>query len=476
MRSLYKSLAISGGLALMLAAVFVTLLLQPFPKTQSGQAGESLVFTAAEPVEISSVSVENASGAYRFLYEGDGYVLDDIPATIADLGAFIDFMTGCGRLSAIRKVADDVLPTYGLEQPSASVEIQFFNGNAFRLAIGEQEPISGGYYVSAESFPGVYLMAPSIAEPFLRPKTHVISKNVTPPLTVSSPLSAIRDITFTGGALLSPVTIQAVSGGDEHVRLLALSFGSATHLVREVGVYPLDQTYGVEIFASLFGIQALEVIGYNLSEAEIVAMGFDHPWMTVEYEAVNGANTQAVPYVLKAARRGDAYFATLNGSGAVFRIERLPFMDIQFERLPSRWFLTPLLMDLSAVTVEGDGRRYRFEIDNTDLKNPLIAFEGTVLDTRLFRSLFRLATSASHDGVYLGELSQPSENELLRITYEYVAPGKDHDVLALYPSGVRRVHVFVNGVGGFAMKDQFVTRMLQGCEDLLAGLPIEESW
>ena len=476
MKSLYRSLAITAGAVLTLAAVFAALLLQPPQRPSGGQMAGGAVFTAAEPVELSSVAVHNATGAYRFFYEGDGYVLDDIPATIADLGAFIDFMVNAGRLSALRQVADAPAAAYGLDAPAATVAIDFFHGGAMQLAIGGREALSGGYYVAAEGFPGVYLMAAPMAEPFLRPKTQVIDKNVTPPLMVTSPLSAVRDVTFAGGPLERPVTIQAVSGGDEQVRLAALSFGSATHLVRETGVHQLDQTYGIEILGSLFGIQALGVEAYNLSEGEIAALGFADPWMTVTFDAVNGANAQVERHVLLVRREDGAYFATLEGSGAVFRIGRQPFMDIEYARLPVRWFLTPLLMDLSAVTVEGDGRKYRFEIDNADPRNPVITRDGAVLDTRLFRSFFRLITSAAHDGTYLGALERPAGGAMLSITYEYTAPGKEPDVLALYPGEARRALVFVNGAGEFAMKDQFAARVLEGCESLLAGRPIEENW
>ncbi|MCL1855458.1 MAG: DUF4340 domain-containing protein [Clostridia bacterium] len=472
MKSLLRSLLITGALVLALALAYGALLAHPAPRIS-----ENATFSLAEPTEIEWVAVENAAGSYCFYYEDDGYVLDDIPGAIVDLEAFVDFMTGCGRLSAIRRVADDAVAEYGLDTPAADVEIRFFDGNALRLAIGAQERISGDYYVKAERFPGIHLMASTMAEPFLQPKEQMITKNVTPALAVTSPLAAIRDITFTGGALDKPVTIWATADGGEQRQLAALSFGSATHLVHGAGVHQLDHTYGVEMLGSLFGIRALDIAGYHLTDAEIGAMGFDSPWMTVEYDEINGANAAVERRMLKLARQSDdIFYAELDGSGAVFLIGRQPFMDIRYDMLPTRWFLTPMLMDLSAVTVEGEDRQYRFEIDNTDAKNPVVTFEGTNLDIRLFRSFFRLITSAAHDGVYLGALEKPEAGELLAVTYEYSAPGKNLDVLSLFRGGVRRANVFVNGVGEFAMKDGFVSRVLEGCENLLAGRPVEENW
>lgn len=474
MKSLYKALAITAAVVMALAATYVALERQPAP--QPATAG--VVFTAAEPVEISSVAVENATGAYRYYYEGDGYVLDDIPGTVADLDAFIEFMTLCGRLSALRQVAGDASPAeYGLEVPAATVEMAFFDGGTLRLAVGNQERVSGNYYVEVEGFPGVYLMATKMAEPFLRPKTQVVSMLVTPALAVTSPLSAIRDIVFTGGGLTAPVTIQATTGGGEERRLEALSFGTATHLVQGAVTYQLDQTYGVEILGSLFGIQAQEVVDYNLAEADIAALGFDAPWMTVEYDMVGGAEAEVQHMVLQLVRLDDETFYILReGSGAVYQIGRQPFMDIRFDKLPLRWLLTPMLMDLSAVTVEGEGQTWRFDIDHTDARNPVVTCAGQAVDIDLFRALFRLLTSAAHDGNYLGAQPQPVEGDLLSISYEYLDAAKQPDVLALYPGEARRAMVFVNGAGEFAMKDTFAQRVLAGCEDLMAGKPIEENW
>jgi len=471
MKAIRKSLIITGATVLALAVVWVSLRLTP-----DQPSSFATVFTAVEPIEISSVLVQNATETYRFYYENDGYVLDDIPATIADIDAFIGFMVNCGRLSAIRQVDGGTLEEYGLTKPAATVEISFFSGSPVLLFIGAQEKISGNYYASAEGTPGVYLLAASMAEPFLRPKTQVISPIVTPALAMSSPLSAIRDVTFTGGGLKDTIVIQAVSSGNHEVRVAALSFGTATHLIHGAGVYQLDQTYGVEILGSLFGIQALAVEGYGLTENEILAMGFDDPWMIVEYDMLSGAGAAPEYKRLLLVRASDGlFFATTDGSGAVFQIGRQAFMDIQYDRLPVRWFLSPMLMDLSAVSIEGGEKQYRFDINNEDRKNPIVTCEGEALDISLFRAFFRLITSAAHDGTYQGVLEQTGE-ELLVITYEYLEPNKAPDILSLYTGGVRRANVFVNGIGEFAMKDQFIARVLEGCESLLAGQAIEESW
>ncbi len=472
MKTLLKALLILAVAVVLLAAGLVALVMRPTEKKT-----EAVAFVSAEPVDISSVAVKNETGTYRYYYENDGYVLDDIPASIADLDGFIAFMTHCGKLSALRRVADGPLASYGLETPAATVDLAFFKGNGLHMDVGGKEPVSGNYYVAVQGFPGVYLISEAQAAPFLKPKTQVVSMGVTPPLQVSSPLSAIRDITFAGGGLKEPVTIRATAGGDEAVKRSALSFGTATHLVQSAGLYQLDQTYGAELFGSLFDIRAQDVKAYNVTEQQLKELGFDKPWMTVEYDMVNGAGAKPQHCLLKVAHAGgNAFYAMLDGTGAVFQIAPQPFMGIQFDKLILRWFLTPMLMDVSAVTVEGQGQRYRFDIDNTDAKNPGVTCGETPVNIDLFRSFFRLLTSAASDGAYLGKQEQPEDEALLTVTYEYRANGKAPDVMQMYPGGVRRANVFVNGAGEFAMKDQFITRVWEGCQSLLAGRQIEENW
>jgi len=473
-------IAVAGVITVaVLAFVFFLLLVSEPDSTSSG----IIIFASGEPTDVESVTVRNDSGRFGFFFDftESGYVLDDIPPYIADIEVFFDFMANCARLYAVRQISagDIELQELGLLNPAAEVEIRFFDGELLQLKIGDVESVSGNFFATVNGFDGAFLIPRTVAGQFLLPKTQIISRYVTPPLAVSSPLSAIRDITFTGGTLNHPVTIQTTAGGSDSTALAALSFGAATHIVRGAGVYQLDQTYGIHILGSLFGIEAVGVAGYNLSEAEVAAYGFDTPYMTIDYDMINGVDADLRHMRLRIAAANDGlYYATLEGSRVVYLIRREAFLDIEQQRLPVRWFLTPLIMDLSAVKVETPDGEFIFSIDNTDPLNPVIKYENQTLDTSLFRSFFRLLTSAAHDDVYLGVLPPPSPDSqaLVTIIYEYTNPAKTNDTLALYRGEARRANVFVNAVGEFAMKDIFAERVIEGCLNLITGNPIEENW
>jgi len=476
MRNL-KRLSIIGIVTVSLLAVIYVLLLQE----QEADWQDGVIFSSATAADVQSVTVTNESGTFHFYFDPDdgGYVTDEIPPFIVDIDVFIGFLTNSARLSAIRTIPFDESDSqdWGLENPSAEAEIVFFDGTSLRLYIGNIEPVSGNYFAAVDGFEGVHIIPRMVAEQFLRPKTQIISMHVTPPLVFSSPLSAIRDITFEGGRLDRPVTMQAVMGAAEEVVLAAMSFGTATHIVHGAATYQLDQTYGSYIFGSLFGINAIDIVGFNMTEAQISELGFDNPYMTVDFHMLDRADEPPLLVPLRIVQAEDAhYYITVEGSGVVYLIGREPFMDISFDRLPTRWFLTPFIMTLSAVTVEAEDLYIRLEIDNTDPQNPIITHQDQEVDVELFRSFFRLITSAAHDDSYLGPHTPATDAPLLTITYEYQNPAKVPDILTIHAGGVRRHNVFINGSGEFAIRDSFADSVVQGALNLLAGIQINEMW
>jgi len=476
MKNLVICLIASGASAFSLFIVYVFLATAPAPEVAA-----QIVITSRTPEDILSVSVDNEYGSFRFYFDLDenGFVVDGIPPHLVDLSAFYSFLQNSAVIVAISGLSadDSNLQDFGLAPPRAAVEIEFFDGATLNLGIGEAELISGNYYMSVDGYDDVFIISAVVAEQFLRPRNDIISMSLTPPLGLSSPLSAVRDITFSGTGLSRPVTIVSTADADEETSLMALSFGIATHIVQSEGVYGLDQAYGITLFEPLFNLRAVDILAYNLSYNELSDFGLDEPYIAVDFDMISGIDAPIVPVSLRFAQADDGlYYATRMGSGAVYLVGRLPFFDIEFERLVLRWFLTPFLMDLSSITVSFQYETFRFEIDASDTRDIRVYHDGQPLDMELFHVFFRLITSAAHDGVFLGTLEQGDGTPLLTIKYEYTHPDKNPDVLTLFPGDVRRANVFINGIGEFSMNDLFIRRVTDGAKNLIAGNTIEADW
>ena len=476
-KKMWKLIGAGLGVILLLAAALILLNNQ----TVEYDSGVT-VFLDREPAEIRQLTVTNGSGGFQVFYDDaeEGYVFDDIPVSLVDTGGFFTLMNHAGGFGALRTIeahAKD-LSVYGLAQPNAEVGVIYQDGTAFSLAVGAREPVSGNYYgrVLSEGFPQdtVYLFAEEDVICFLLQKEDYISDLVTPELMVSSPLSAVRNITFSGRALKQPVTVTAVSGAEEETVLKAKSFGPATHLVELKGCYELDQTYGIEVLGSVLGIRALSVAGYNLTEEDLKDLGFEDPYMQVDFSLKNGTDYIA-DYQLRLVPRGEYYLASMLGSGAVFLIEPPAFVSLDPTRLCLRWFLSPLRTDLADVTVEFDGERYVYTSDMEEGGEIEAFVNGEPLDREQFFRFYRLVTSAASDGQYLEDPVTEGE-PLLTVTYHYNIEGKSPDVMELYPGSLRRVNVRINNVTEFDMRAAFIDALKTACRHTLTGETVEETW
>lgn len=474
MKKLVRLVIAAAASVLALAAALALLLLNP-----PGRGTEAYVFSDRAATEVLSVQIENENGAFDVAVQDGGYLISGVPSELVDIDAFIDFLVACSEVSAKQPVdTGEYDPeAFGLAAPQAVMRASYTDGGALTLRIGKIEPLSGDYYCAVGEDTQVYLIDGETAEKYLAAKESLISFYVTPKLQVSSALSALQDVTFSGGPLEEPVTIESVSAGDEAVKMLARSFGAATHIVRGAGVYELDQTYGLTVLEPLCGMMGQAIVSYGLTPGQEDAMGFSEPYMQAEFDYRNGGE-EAVHYVLRflpAAEDGSLFYVNAAGSGVVYLIERLPFFDLSYEKLLLRWFLSPLLMDVSGITLADGSRSYVFEVDNTDVKNPVVTLNGQPLDVSLFRSFFQLLCSAASDGSYLGPQPEPEDRPQMSVTYRYTQ-GKADDTLALYPGSGRRVNVFVNGVCEFAMKDTFVERVREALAALGRGDSFDINW
>lgn len=471
-KKLLRWVLVSLGVVLALGAAYLALALNPVAKD-----GSIVVFVEQKPTDILSMEITNEFGSYRVNAEDEGYVVDDIPAGIVNVEAFYELMYHGSAFGALKRADANPrdLQKYGLDAPQAEVSVSFRDGSNVLIRIGAEEVVSGNYYGQVAGDKAVYLFSSEDMAYFLCKKEAYITLQVTPALAVSSPLSAITDITFSGALLESPITVEAVRDSNPVARLDAKSFGPATHIVRMKGTYELDQTYGIEMLGSVLNLQALDVIGYNLTSADLMKIGFDHPDIAVDFGLKNGTE-EIVPYRLLLVKLNETkYLVTVDGSQVVYVIEKPAFVEIDYTKLMLRWFLSPLRLDLKNLTVAFDGQTYVYESGKNSDGTQYARVNGREMDVELFYVFYRLVTSAASDGLYLASATAAGD-PLMTVTYTYLDGAKSPDVMKLYAGGARRVNVEINGVIEFDMRTSFVDAMKLACLHTVSGEAIEENW
>jgi hypothetical protein len=447
-------------------------LLQP-----PAESGSPLILRDSKASDIKTASIRNGYGTFNITAQDGGYVSDDIPPTILDIQEFYDLMTYCGAVS-VKQVVDKApgdLSLYGLDAPAASVDVVYNDDSELKFYIGDQERITGNYYCSVEGRHAVYLMEAQRCSAFLLPKKDFVGDVFTPPLQMSSPFSVVRDVTFTGGPLSEPVTLKAVTGDDPEISRLAASFGAPTHLVMGKGVYEFDQTYGVDLLNSLLGITANNIEGYNLTPEQIADFGFNDPYMQVEFDLKNGTDADVAHYSLTLIQKGSLFYMTCNDNGVIYEVPKPLFADIQYSKLPVRWFLSPMIADLKKVELTTAGQTLSFEISGDTKDDRAVTLNGQTFDRERFYKFYELLTSAANDGTMYDSL-QPEGDALLTLTYYYKDAQKSPDVLKLYKGDTLRDYVEVNGVTEFQMLETYLKRVRDAVGNIWSADPIEKEW
>lgn len=466
-------LVVIAAVSVMVLACAAWLLIPP------AADNSSLIFRNSKPTDVSSVTIKNTYGSINITPQDQGYVVDDITGDILDMNKFINLMTYCGAVNAkqIVETSPTELSKYGLSSPAASVDIRYKDNSSLAINIGNQEKISGDYYFQVEGKKAVYLMDSARCSSFLIQKKDLVSTEVTPALALSSPLSAIRDITFTGGPLSKPVTLKAVTGEDPEISRMAISFGAPTHLLVGNGVYELDQTYGGELFNTIFGITANDISGYAMTAQQISDFGFSKPDMTVEFDLRNGAQADIVHYTLAVLKKDNKYYMTCNDNGVIYEVNEPGFLSIDYEKLPVRWFLKPLIIDVSKVDLSIGSETYTFALSGSSNSDLEVTCGGKTFDMDRFRSFYEFLNSASGDGTLIDGSIKSEGDPLMTLTYYYIDKDqKQPDTVKIYKGDTLRDYVEVNGVIEFAMRETFLERLQDNVNLLWTDQAFKTDW
>ena len=229
------------------------------------------------------------------------------------------------------------------------------------------------------------------------------------------------------------------------------------------------------VFGSLLGIQAIDIVGYNMSQTDIEAFGFDQPNMSIDFEYMLSAEVEPQNYRVAILEKDGVFYATCNDRGIIYQINQPDILSVEFEKFPVRWFFSPLLFDLDELEIITGDEAYLFKITGSTNADLAVTCNGEAFDLERFRRLYKLVTSAAHDNDMREEVDVKGSPSVT-INYRYRSLEKETDTLKLYPAGSRRMYAEANGLVEFTVKEQFVTRLTEALDVLFTDESFEIEW
>lgn len=471
-----KALATAALLLALLGGAGWFLLKSPPPAEKQEEDVRSLVSRA--PDEVQRIEISNRHGSYTVTREENGWQVGDLPAAHVN-GDYVQMLLDeCSDVRYESVACEDVgrRSEFGLSEPEAEVAVTYTDGSRKELLIGAKEPVSSGRYFMERGGSEILLMKENRSIRFTMELERYLDIVIIPPEQTASVLSELQDMRFSGSSVPEPIELKAVLPEREELQTIGISFGSVTHLLMGDGIYEADPTTLLEIGDGLLGLLSEEIIDYNCSEEELSAYGFGEPFLEITFDYKNGKEAEAVPYRLRVSAWEEGYIATLNDEGIVYRILDLPFLHIKYEDLVLRWFLSPFISDVAALSVTIDGRETRYSVSGETAKDISVTRDGQAVPDDLFRSYYNLVASAAFDGEMLAEAPALSGEPLAVIRYEYKKEGKEDDVIRVFPGERRRVYVEVNGNCRFMMRENFLAVLAAAGEALLRGETFSTDW
>ena len=432
--------------------------------------------------EIEEIRISNQFDTYSVYQEEGGFAIADLPMDLVYTDYLLMLLDEAARVEYIelvsiieKPVSSLKLASYGLDLSLGSVLIRYTSGDSLTLLFGAVERISGGQYFMVEGGDTVYLMDHSRVVRFLQPLKRFINFEIVPVRTVSSPLSTIKSLTLSGRAFPRPVIIKEIRADNEEEMRDAIGFGAVTHLIRSPHLHKIDQREAIDVFGSLSGLLNIEVLDYNCSDAALADYGLDDPLVKAEFLFKRGDAFEPIDIVLRAALYQGSYVLVRDDQRVVHRMEKKAFFVTSYEKLVSRWFLTPFITDVQSIAINSGGRDYRFKLSGEDNRSLEADLDGAKLDMVLFRKFYTLLVSASSDGLLLDDTA-PSGPPLLSVTFHYRDSLKAPDSMIFSPGSLRRLYVSVNGITEFACLERYARTLETAISAPIRGEDFRSEW
>lgn len=427
--------------------------------------------------DVLMIQVENESDGFVVRQENGGFIFSDIDAQLLNLeyvqqliadSVYVEY------LELVKENADD-LNVFGLDSPVSTVMIQYKGDEKLELWIGDPGPKKNTRYVLDKNDGNVYLFNESATIRFTMSVDRYIDFIIVPPHEISDVMRTIKSVTYQGKMLKEPIVIEMIDVTNETQLRAASSFGVASHLMLKPTLQKLDLGEAINQFKAIVGLLNYGVADYNVTAETLKEYGFDDPELLVHFEFSPDGVREATPYQLKITKKDNQYFAMVNNNGVIHKIEDEAFLHLTYEKMISRWFYTPLLLDIEQLSIKTNQKTYDIVIEKPSKNEIDVSINGKVVDSEAFRKFYNLIVSASHDGIYQ-PFEKSEKNQIMQISFNYIDPLKEDDVITYYSGDARRNNVCYSNVCEFAIRDTYVEYVETAILSLLAETSFRSDW
>ena len=469
-----KQLKVLTTVTIVLA--FVTLGLLYFIKdNNSNNIIEPRLLVDRDLFDVIEIKVDNVKDSFIIVQENGGFRMEGLSSEIINPEYLQQIVADSAYIEYIQEIEEPSdLSYYGLDDPYSTVTISYKDNANVTLRIGNEGPIDNTHYVLVEATNKVYLFNKVSIIRYIMSKEEYVNFIIVPPHEIQNVLTTIQYVRYQGKKISRPIIIEIVDSNNDDQVLIASSFGVASHLMIEPTLQKIDLREATEQFAALVGLLNYGIVTYDATPDQLEQYGFNDADLVIDFLFSPDGQREATEYLLEVTMIDNNAYVMVNKNGVIHKIQEEAFLSVAYENMISRWFITPLMLDVESLTIRIDNKSHTFTIERLGNNNINVLMDNQEIDDGEFRKFYNLVVSASHDGIY-GPFS-PSIQSKLEIEFNYIDEGKPNDIVRYYKGETRRNNVCFNDTCEFAIKETYIEFIKTAVEALKNGDAFQTNW
>lgn len=400
---------------------------------------------------VKSIHISSRLDEYTIKLNDDGILAladeDDLPTNSTNVDALVDALVYVeAEDTIVTDATADVLAEYGLDNPTATVEVTFADDSTAKLELAALA-VGDHYYLRLNGGNTIYLVDSALPTEVMQTAEAFIGfAMITAPAVGSADTNGsvvMKELSLTGRVRNKQITtLRRRESSDTE-------YENSAYLLTEPYVSDTDSTVVTSITGTT-SVIANDVIALHPTEAQLEEYGLKDPYSVAKivlavytYTTDDNGEVASEGYynetnhllILGNKDENGNYYAMADAMDVVFLVEpnSVPWAEKTYQDLANQYLFLRNLNTLSSITCTTD-KAYKFQFEHfpeeEDLDEQLrVTMDGKQYDTDQFRELYKVLMTLYRTGAAPAE---PEGDPLLTVRVEPIDPSFTVKEISIY--------------------------------------------
>ena len=481
---------VAGGLVIaLLVSALVFLKMNPSEASPSSSGEiDSISLIEEDSASLKTAKIKNPLDEYTIEKTSDNqWGIKALDGFAQESYKFSSTVVELSSISASEIIAENSgdLGQFGLEEPSAQLEVNFEKGNAYSLLIGNDTPDGTGKYVAKAGENTVYMVASSLLSSVNYTRYDYLNLTIVEQETDQDGKTVVPTITsfrISRSALEKPIVFETVRYDYDTENV-----ASTLRMTSPVDGL-LNETAADKYISSVWGMQALRAVALNPSAEEMKQYGLHAPSSVLEiwYEdqklpLKTGYGIDENGNTVSDADFAVSYYIMRDGLDEVFEIsaDLVLWTRVQAKDLLSSSVALPYVTDVKSIDVTLGQETHRVEItaatadsaSSGEEASRSYTLDGKAVDAQQGGRFYSLLLDT---GVQDINQKNPTGAAKASVVFHMIS-GKDIRIEFFVEPDLSTI-VSLNGNNAYKGRSGYIEKITRELDNLAKGNDVDTTW